>query len=144
VSWEEEAVGYVVKETRSYPYFLQEYGEATWNATGGTTLTYNDARVGAMSGQAHLDTGFYRARWERAAPAQRAYLEAMAQDGEGPASPARSPPVSERPPPESSQSETASSRKALSSPPNTDKSPPTNRIDRRRRYQWSGSAPEPI
>ena len=84
VSWEEEAVSYVVKETRSYPYFLQEYGQATWNAAGGTTLTYDDARVGAVSGQAHLDAGFYRARWERAAPSQRAYLEAMAQDGEGP------------------------------------------------------------
>ena len=84
VSWEEAAVSYVVKETRSYPYFLQEYGQATWNAAGGTTLTYNDARVGAESGQAHLDAGFYRARWERAAPAQRAYLQAMAQDGEGP------------------------------------------------------------
>jgi hypothetical protein len=84
VSWEEAAVSYVVKETRSYPYFLQEYGQATWNAAGGTTLTYDDARVGAVSGQAHLDAGFYRARWERAAPSQRAYLEAMAQDGEGP------------------------------------------------------------
>ena len=84
VSWEEAAVSYVVKEARSYPYFLQEYGQATWNAAGGTTLTYNDARVGAVSGQAHLDAGFYRARWERAAPAQRAYLQAMAQDGDGP------------------------------------------------------------
>ena len=84
VSWDEAAVSYVVQETRSYPYFLQEYGQATWNAAGGTTLTYNDARVGAESGQAHLDAGFYRARWERAAPAQRAYLQAMAQDGEGP------------------------------------------------------------
>jgi len=84
VSWEEEAVSYVVRETRSYPYFLQEYGQATWNAASGTTLTYNDARVGATSGQAHLDAGFYRARWERAAPSQRAYLQAMAPDGDGP------------------------------------------------------------
>jgi hypothetical protein len=84
VSWEEAAVSYVVKEARSYPYFLQEYGQATWNAADGTKLTYNDARVGAASGQAHLDAGFYRARWERAAPAQRAYLQAMAPDGEGP------------------------------------------------------------
>ena len=84
VSWQEAAVSYVVKEARSYPYFLQEYGQATWNAAGGTTLTYDDARVGAVSGQAHLDAGFYRARWERAAPAQRAYLQAMAQDGDGP------------------------------------------------------------
>jgi len=39
VSWEEGAVSYVVKEARSYPYFLQEYGQATWNAAGGTTLS---------------------------------------------------------------------------------------------------------
>jgi hypothetical protein len=84
VSWEEEAVSYVVRETRSYPYFLQEYGQATWNAADGTKLTYNDARLGAVSGQAHLDAGFYRARWERAAPSQRAYLQAMAPDGDGP------------------------------------------------------------
>jgi len=84
VSWQEAAVSYIVKEARSYPYFLQEYGQATWNAAGGTTLTYDDARVGAVSGQAHLDAGFYRARRERATPAQRDYLQAMAQDGAGP------------------------------------------------------------
>jgi hypothetical protein len=63
---------------------LQEYGQATWDAAEGRTLTYDDSRVGAASGQARLDAGFYRTRWERAAPAQRAYLEAMAQDGDGP------------------------------------------------------------
>jgi len=84
VSWDDEAVTYVVTRTRGYPYFLQEYGQATWNAAGGATLTYDDARVGAASGQAHLDAGFYRTRWERATPGQRAYLEAMAPDGDGP------------------------------------------------------------
>ena len=84
VTWEDDAVSYVVTETQGYPYFLQEYGQATWDAAEGRTLTYGDARVGAASGQARLDAGFYRTRWERAAPAQRAYLEAMAQDGDGP------------------------------------------------------------
>lgn len=84
VSWDDDAVTYVVTQTRGYPYFLQEYGQATWNSAEGTTLTYDDARVGAASGQAHLDAGFYRTRWERASPGQRAYLEAMAQDGDGP------------------------------------------------------------
>lgn len=84
VSWDEQAVGYVVTETRGYPYFLQEYGQATWNAAQGSRLTYEDARVGAAAGQGHLDAGFYRARWERATPGQRDYLQAMAQDGVGP------------------------------------------------------------
>ena len=84
VAWHADAVTYVVTETQGYPYFLQEYGQATWSAAKGAVLTYDDARVGAASGQAHLDAGFYRTRWERATPSQRAYLEAMAQDGNGP------------------------------------------------------------
>ena len=84
VRWDDDAITYVVTRTRGYPYFLQEYGQATWNAAEGATLTYDDARVGAASGQAHLDAGFYRTRWERATPGQRAYLEAMAPDGDGP------------------------------------------------------------
>ena len=84
VSWDDKAVSYVVSQTLGYPYFLQEYGQATWNAAEGARLTYDDARVGAASGQAQLDAGFFRTRWERATPGQRAYLEAMAEDGDGP------------------------------------------------------------
>lgn len=84
VSWDDDAVSYVVTATQGYPYFLQEYGQSTWNAAEGAALTRVDARLGAVSGQAHLDAGFYRTRWERASPAQRTYLEAMAQDDDGP------------------------------------------------------------
>lgn len=84
VSWDEDAVSYVVTETRGHPYLLQECGQATWDAAKGATLTYDDARVGVVSGQAHLDAEFYRSHWERATRAQRAYLKAMARDGAGP------------------------------------------------------------
>lgn len=84
VSWDEEAVRYVMRESQGHPYFLQEYGQATWNAAEGATLTYDDARVGVASGQAHLDAGFYRPQWERATHAQQAYLKAMTRDGVGP------------------------------------------------------------
>jgi hypothetical protein len=86
VEWTDDAVQYVVEETGGYPYFLQEYGQATWNVADGPSLDLADARLGASVGQNHLDTGFYRSRWERATPAQRAYLRAMAPDGEGPSS----------------------------------------------------------
>jgi hypothetical protein len=84
VSWDADAVSHVVTETRGHPYLLQEYGQATWEAAKGATLTFDDARVGVVSGQAHLDAGFYRSHWERATAAQRAYLTAMARDGAGP------------------------------------------------------------
>lgn len=83
-AWHDDAVRYVVDETAGYPYFLQEYGQATWNAADGPDLKLTDARIGAAVGQGHLDTGFYRSRWERATPAQRDYLHAMAADGNGP------------------------------------------------------------
>ena len=84
VSWDEDAVSYVLTEAQGHPYLLQEYGQATWNAAEGATLTYDDARVGVVSGQAHLDAGFYRSQWERATRAQQAYLRAMAVDRAGP------------------------------------------------------------
>ena len=84
VRWRDDAVAYVVKETGAYPYFLQEYGQAAWNVAEGQALELVDARVGAAVGQSHLDQGFYRSRWERATPQQRDYLQAIAEDGEGP------------------------------------------------------------
>jgi outer membrane PBP1 activator LpoA protein len=70
-------------ESRGHPYMLQAHGQATWDAAEGATLTYGDARVGVVSGQAHLDAGFYRPQWERATRAQQAYLQAMAVDACG-------------------------------------------------------------
>ena len=83
MAWDEDAVRYVMTETRGHPYLLQAYGQATWNAAEGATLTYDDARVGVVSGRVHLDTRLYRPQWERATRAQRAYLQAMAVDACG-------------------------------------------------------------
>ena len=84
VSWDEDAVMRVITETGGYPYFLQEYGQACWEAAedGTGTITHTDARVGSADALRTLDTGFFRVRWERATPKEREYLEAMAQDGD--------------------------------------------------------------
>lgn len=83
VAWDEDAIRYVMTETRGQPYLLHAYGQVTWDAAEGATLTYDDARVGVVSGQVHLDTGLYRPQWERATRGQRAYLQAMAVDACG-------------------------------------------------------------
>lgn len=80
VDWNLDAIELIVAESRGYPYFLQQYGQDTWNAAEVDPITYGDARVGAASGRAALDAGFYRARWDRATPTEKAYLRAMAQD----------------------------------------------------------------
>ena len=86
VYWSEEALGLVVDAAGDYPYFLQEYGQDTWNVAASSPITGADARLGISVGTNALDTGFFRIRWERASAAERNYLKAMAQDGEGPSS----------------------------------------------------------
>ena len=50
----------------------------------GATPTVADGVVGGVSDGANVDAGFYRTHGERAALAQKAYLKAMARDGDGP------------------------------------------------------------
>lgn len=83
VKWEDDAVELVVTETQGYPYFLQQFGQDTWNEAAGSPIQLVDARVGAARGRAALDTGFFRARWDRATRAEQRYLRAMAADGDG-------------------------------------------------------------
>lgn len=85
VRWDGDALEYVAGAAGGYPYFLQEYGQQTWlAATGLDRVTVTDARIGVADGTRQLDGGFFRSRWDRATPSERAYLTAMATDGAGP------------------------------------------------------------
>ena len=72
----------LVEETSGYPYFLQQFGQDTWNSAPGPGVTLPDARLGAATGRAALDDGFFRARWDRATKAEKRYLRAMSDDGD--------------------------------------------------------------
>lgn len=82
--WEDEAVDLVVRQAMGYPYFLQQFGQDTWNVAEQSPISLADARVGAERGRAALDTGFFRVRWDRATRGEQQYLRAMAQDGDRP------------------------------------------------------------
>ena len=69
-------------QAAGYPYFLQQFGQDTWNDAAGPDIALTDARVGVSDGRAALDTGFFRTRWDRATPAEQRYLRAMAVDGD--------------------------------------------------------------
>lgn len=85
VTWEPNAATAVLGAADGYPYFLQEFGSATWEqAIGPAVITEADARNGIRLGQAVLDGGFFRSRWDRATVTERSYLVAMASDGDGP------------------------------------------------------------
>jgi hypothetical protein len=82
VEWDDDAVTFLVSETSGYPYFLQQFGQDTWNSAPGPAVTLPDAQLGAAKGRAALDDGFFRARWDRATKAEKRYLRAMADDGD--------------------------------------------------------------
>jgi hypothetical protein len=84
VDWTEEAEQLILRASGGFPYFIQQFGETTWNAAATSPISEDDALVGVRDGQGKLDSGFYLARWERATPAERDYLAAMAEDGDGP------------------------------------------------------------
>jgi hypothetical protein len=82
VTWDNDALALIVSAAAGYPYFLQQYGQETWNETPYPPITLVDARVGAARGQAALDQGFFRARWDRATRGEQRYLRAMADDSD--------------------------------------------------------------
>lgn len=84
VSWDDAAVDTVVERSAGYPYFLQEFGKATWDYAPGPSITTEDALAGIQAGTDSLDHGFFRSRWERATPGERDYMRAMGVDGDGP------------------------------------------------------------
>jgi hypothetical protein len=86
VVWSPPALDRAVGEADGYPYFLQAYGKSTWDYAAGSPLTLADAEAGIEVARRDLELGFYGSRWERATPAQRAYLRAMAKDAGAPSS----------------------------------------------------------
>ncbi len=86
VEWEPAAIDVVVDAADGYPYFIQQFGQTSWNAAAESPISVSDAADGIRRGLEQLDHGFFRARWERATPGEREYLATMAEDGAGPSS----------------------------------------------------------
>ena len=79
-----DALSMIVAETRGYPYFLQEWGKHVWDITERSPIAAGDVTRASREVTAALDTGFFRARFDRLTPAQKRYLRAMAELGPGP------------------------------------------------------------
>jgi hypothetical protein len=78
VEYEPKALDALYEQSGGYPYFVQAYGKATWDHAPRSPVTAADVRVAAPDAEAELAVGFFGSRYERATPAEREYMRAMA------------------------------------------------------------------
>ncbi len=78
------AVQRILSETRCYPYFLQEWGQRSWEAAVVSPIKSDDVERATTTAVAALDESFFRVRFDRLTPQEKRYLRAMAELGPGP------------------------------------------------------------
>ncbi|APE10817.1 ATP-binding protein [Rhodococcus pyridinivorans] len=83
VCWDEDALRIALDAATGYPYFLQEVGKAVWNNARRPVFTVEDAEYGTDDARREVNAGLYQSRWDRATPAQKELLRALAQEGGG-------------------------------------------------------------
>lgn len=84
VAYEEGALEEILAQTKAYPYFLQEWGKHSWHCAHTSPITRADAVSATELAIQELDASFFRVRFDRLTPAEKRYLRAMAELGEGP------------------------------------------------------------
>lgn len=82
--FEEDALHEIFRQTKGYPYFLQEWGKHAWDCAEQSPITLADVNEAGILATAALDESFFRVRFDRMTPLEKKYLRAMAELGEGP------------------------------------------------------------
>lgn len=81
--FEPEALAAMYELTGGYPYFIQAYGKVVWDMAPASPITVDDVQVATPQAESELAVGFFGSRFERATPAERDYLRAMAEASSG-------------------------------------------------------------
>lgn len=78
VEFSPAALDALYEATDGYPYFVQAYGKVAWDVAPSSPISADDVKVAAPQAEGELGVGFFGSRYERATPAERDYLRAMA------------------------------------------------------------------
>jgi hypothetical protein len=81
VEFELAALDALYAAADGYPYFVQAYGKVTWDLAASSPITAGDVAMAAPVAEAELAVGFFGSRYDRATPAEREYMHAMADLG---------------------------------------------------------------
>ncbi len=84
VAFDEGAVELIAAAARNFPYFIQEWGYQVWNAATSSPITAEMVQAAFAQVVSHLDSNFFRVRFDRLTPLEQKYLRAMAELGAGP------------------------------------------------------------
>lgn len=79
----DDALDEIYKQTNGYPYFLQEWGYRAWNLAPEKAIDIKVAHEATRLALKELDHQFFRVRFDRVTPAEREYMRALAELGEG-------------------------------------------------------------
>lgn len=79
-----DAVERILADTRCYPFFLQEWGQRSWEAAVESPIKPADVERATTTAVAALDESFFRVRFDRLTQQEKRYLRAMAELGAGP------------------------------------------------------------
>jgi hypothetical protein len=82
--FETAALDALFEAADGYPYFVQAYGKVTWDVATASPVTAADVKVAGPQAEGELAVGFFGSRYERATPAEREYMRAMAMLGDDP------------------------------------------------------------
>ena len=81
VEFEQGALDALYDAADGYPYFVQAYGKVTWDLAASSPITSADVAMAAPVAETELAVGFFGSRYDRATPAEREYMHAMAELG---------------------------------------------------------------
>jgi hypothetical protein len=84
VAFHEAALVEILRQTRGYAYFLQEWGKHAWAVAPRSPITAKHVHEATVQALAELDASFFRVRFDRLTPAEKGYLRAMAALEAGP------------------------------------------------------------
>ena len=80
----DHAMATLFELTQGYPFFLQAWAYAVWNAAGTCPITADVIEEATGTVLNLLDQSFFRVRFDRLTPREKDYLRAMADLGGGP------------------------------------------------------------
>lgn len=84
VEYDDGAIFEILKQTKGYPYFLQEWAKHSWNIADASPISQSDAKAATAAALAELDASFFRVRFDRLTPSEKRYMRALAELGPGP------------------------------------------------------------